>query len=1268
MTTGNSPEQSNGNPSQENLAAQAAREIIAKIRAIDSSGTDAQQQVQQKDDLALETLREYQRQQNILKRLIEAEKSAGPSEPQQKEIQKTQQNLGLSLIKACALTDNDIPVVQNPKANRILRELSKASLTAGEASAIQQAVGDYLLGGKANSIILSKQGETRSDFMKGVDNLIGGNVYAADKLLRSLVLRATDFEMTPDEMVKSFTQSNPESGTNSQNQPEKRISFSKDPIIEAEMIEAGLGNDIGYYQPKLTPDQLKLVQTFYSPTAFVDYVEQLSNKTKNGENTPEAVQEEKQRIADKIKNYYDKKGYYKEKGDPIKPEELKVEVEKHWGEKVSKDIDWQVSDIINQLFLDLQNKSPDKFYDEIMAEGDPFFGPAALRTKIQAAVNTLMAKVNQIERSGEGPLAQRMKKLALYRTSAEGGSYVEERGDGPIDKKLYPRLHPLPFEKKISLSDFVLHINQTINHISHKITYFHNGRAIYYHPAGEKGFYGQLGDFAESLKGNDIDEILLLPDGKHVIFAYQLYEKMLEEDFAQLDQRHRPDQLSPELEMVNSKIEQEVIKQLEAFYPELTPNRIRNIVNSGVGMARAIFLTEPEKSAYADPVDSSGKGMVASYSTNDAMSLNVLNSLHNSLRWQGEHNWNLMYFNPVEGQGSFWGMHDHNKSKDNMAKFMNSFNVGQGRGTGKDELPRLFVDALMDINNVGGAAKRKGWRTNYQLDGHFIYDEDGTIDAPETFKAMEAIGYEAIFNFYQTKQAGVGLLKATEETAPGRKQVEERKKLFKHIFKRYFHEGDESSFQESELDNYLAKLRKTGEKRALENIKKNKGTTSFGEEPIIEGSWEEQITYQTSQLFMENALAYYTAARMPSKFLRICKNRTSESGVSHWERTWRAFQEDQEKKNGKNKQGKKAWTREEFDQAMKNLGTAEMLLGKQMSDKIWEQISYDKKWTINNFDKIDDMPFKLDEAKIEELLSTNNKGERKFKSSEDILRVQELYRYIKEDFLKKDPNDNTKTYLDGKAFQEIKDYTFTFGLECTDISLIPYRATGPRMVARAIKDTASIEQTITPWLLNMPNIMSEIAVNGKHDISPIIDYLRKAQKAIFDVHGSEAAQKFIYEVSGTVINYFKKDGMAKPLFGLLRLGQKNSQAAEYTGRSSAAWEWDSRDIDRYITALESYRLLPKDPYDLNKTKDGKPIGGKLEDRWIKLPFLEKPIRFGKRRHVDFEYNGERLRKSHGARGIDIAFDWIFQLLPILGAYLLWKYIQDALNEVTGKKK
>ena len=90
-----------------------------------------------------------------------------------------------------------------------------------------------------------------------------------------------------------------------------------------------------------------------------------------------------------------------------------------------------------------------------------------------------------------------------------------------------------------------------------------------------------------------------------------------------------------------------------------------------------------------------------------------------ALRWQGEHNWNMMYFMPVEGQKGAW---DHKKAWDNMAKYMDSFLVGKGLGEGKDRLPEVFADVLIDINGVGGPNKRRGWRMTYSLDGHYVFD------------------------------------------------------------------------------------------------------------------------------------------------------------------------------------------------------------------------------------------------------------------------------------------------------------------------------------------------------------------------------------------------------------------------------------------------------------------------------------------------------------------------------------------------------------------
>jgi len=341
---------------------------------------------------------------------------------------------------------------------------------------------------------------------------------------------------------------------------------------------------------------------------------------------------------------------------------------------------------------------------------------------------------------------------------------------------------------------------------------------------------------------------------------------------------------------------------------------------------------------------------------------------------------------------------------------------------------------------------------------------------------------------------------------------------------------------------------------------------------------------------------------------------------------------------------------------------AETLLRRQISKKIRNNINLDEKWSLDKFDKIDGLDYQLNEAKIRELLSKNDDNGT-LKSEKEINDAIKVFQHIKKSLMEND-------FLDNDGIKRIKDYRFTFGMEDTDISLMNFRGTGPRMVARAIKDVASAEQTITPWILNMPMVLNEIAINGKHDFSPIIEYMRKAQKAITDINGVPDTYEHMYKMAGTIINYFKKDAMAKPLFGLFRLGQRNSMAAEYSGRSSAVWEWDSRDIDRFAVALESYGLLKNKPYDLQPFSKGK-IGGQLEDRWIKIPGIKKPIKFnlfGKKRHVDYEYNSLKLRKEHGADLKAITWDMLNQFLPIAIAFLLWKYIKDAMDEATGAKK
>ncbi|MFA6017201.1 MAG: hypothetical protein WC744_03890 [Patescibacteria group bacterium] len=1251
MDASNSPEQQNNQQQAREAASRIAAEVRdsnnARYAAVDKISNDAERQ-RQRDLLDAEisnSIRARMRDQ------IARDKADVGTTDSPENIKAKADDAKRSLLEIKDLNEkNRVNVVDRRSQfllDKIVEQIKNGEITDQGVLDVERILGKHLIDG----IVFSQPGEQMSDFEKDLKTYYEINPIAATPLVRNLLQNPETYgygdpKSLSDKISPSKQEETPtEQEDDQKNKPQKEMT-------EADMDMQRFQADYQYYQNRFTNEQLKLISAFYSPEAIVNYMEKLSIGDDQDKSflTTQQVKERKEQLKKDIEEYYQKNNKTFEPGNS-----LEDQVEKHWGEEVSEMMNWRMSDIVNQLFLELQQKSPHKFYEQIMQE-DIFTGPSMIQKKIQTAINALMTRVDQLEGkdANSTELTQRMAKLQLYRYATKGHE-IEERSDDPNDKnkKIYPRIKPIPYGEKINLGVFIEYVNMTIDQTIHKTEYFHNARAIYKHPPGEKGFYQKLGDFAEQLQGTDIEEILMLPDGQYVLEAYQLYEKMLQEDFAQMDHRHRPDQLTNKLERVNSEIEEEVIAQLIKFYPDLSRQRVKNIVNNAVGVSRGMFLTEAEQSAYADPVDSEGKGMVASYSTNDAGSLNAFNPMHTIMRWQGEHNFNAMYFMPVKGESGPW---DHRKAWKNMQKYMDSFYVGKGRGVGKNGLPEeVFADSMMNIGKIGGPGIRKGWRMKQALEGHFVYDDDGTIDAPNTFQAMEAIGYEALYNFVNLKQAGPGLMKATEKINP--KELKERKKLFTYIYKKYFYTGDSQDFQESEFDNYMTELQKKGEEKALKAMKGEVRGRENEKGSLSAGSWEEQVAYETSQMFLENMLAHYTAARMPTKFLRIDKNRLHKDGIGNWERVWREFRDRKDN----------PWQRKDFDHVMKDLGTAEMLLRRQIGKIIRDQIKFDKDWTLDKIDEIRDLPHRLTSNKIRELLSENssenpNRENKTFKNKDEIDRVVELYEHIMKDF-------ENNEYLDNKGYKEISDFKFTFGLEDTDLSLMAFRGTGPRMAARAIKDTATIETVIVPWIINMPLVLNEIAISGKNDFTPIIKYMREAQKAITDVNGVEDTYEFMYKLAGTAINYFKKDAMAKPLFGLFRLGKINSIAGQYAGRSSAVVEWDSRDIDRFIITMESYGLLKNSPYNLQaKGNNDEFSGGLWEDRWVINPLTKKPMKWGKKRHVDYKYNSLRLRKEHGADGKAIMWDYVNQFLPLAVILLLWKYIKDALDETEGKKK
>lgn len=1199
MGPNNTPENNSGEAQQNqeqvkfqqflNEFTKALSEQIRKIEA--DPNKSREQKDQERTDLSTRQINDLKEKLTALENIKKSQqdKATETAKEQQEEAKK---GVKKALAKTIVAANKGLELTKDKKVQAILNELKTDNIE--QLGRIAEHLGSYLTGTK--NILITKPGQEKSDFEKAVDSLKSEDPAAYEKVRSGIENRSESFGLTKEEASEKF-------GTEVKEPVEDQRNTGYEQMREQVFLR-----DQSEYYGRFTRDQQEFLHNLYSPTNFKNYVESKINDSEG--------EESKKEYKTGITKIYQEH----EKNIPNE-QELNKLVDNRWRQQVSQNIEMELGKVMNQLLLRLQQEGANKFYDEL-AQEDFMRGIRATENQIRSALITLQSNLAELEKDPKYSKEYTKTKLFQF---FDQGHYIDEREKeiDPITKEkrslAYPRLYPLLQPKEIGLKDFALQLTVDMGHLLDQRNYLHDARVVFNHPPGEHGFYSGLGGYAEKYKGTDIDEMMLLPDGNLALEAFHLYEKYLEEDFASLDWKHRPTEFTSELEYVNSKLEREIIEQMKLEYGnDISEERIKAAINIGVGLARGVFLTEPEKSAYADPVDNEGRGMVASYGTNDAGSLNAFNPLHVELRWQGEHHMFMYYFMPIHGKKGAW---DHKEMWDNMGNYMDSYMKGDAK------LPKnLFIDEMIGVTKAGGPFKRKGWRMKASLEGHFRYNEDGSVNALESFKAMDYIGYEAVADFFNNAQMGKKMLGAKEGTP----LAEQRKEFFKYIYEQYFEKFDGADF-----NGYIANLKKLGEEKALKIIKEKKTPPA--------GSWEEQVELETSNIFLNRALVREIALRFPSKFLRIDRGRFQEDGISRWYKIQKEL----------------GMGRDDFNAAMKDFIFTETLLRKEISQKIKDQLRLDPTLDLN---KVKITYKSLNEETIERLLKQTKGVDKEGKllmTPERIETVRKIYRAIRENFLNGE-------FLNGKGIEAVKDYPFSFGVEDTDLGLMAFRGTGPRMVARAIKDTGILEEGAIPAISNLGRMLQQMAIDGKHDFSPIIEAMLKARKAFNDVHGTGDDQKFNYNLATAVIQYFKKDSMAKPLFGLLRIGKRNSWAAEYAGRSTAVWEWDSRDIDRFCLALESHRILPKTAFDFFEVRKK---GEEYENVYWINPFTKKAFKTPfKKLKTDFEYNANRLRKEFGGDRKAIAFDIINQLLPLAIAYLLWKYIKDAMDEAEGKKK
>jgi hypothetical protein len=1167
------------NEAFERVQQELSQQIDQQIREIRSSGSSEEQEAKLKElgkEIRQRALQNIH-QQEEKSRQPQLEGEQGKRLKQEKK--QAEENMRKSLIEMTIAAKKGVEVAPNKKAQAVLQSLADKSLTEFDAGEILKNLHPYLLGDK--EIVISTANQEDSDFIKAVSFVQTNNPEAAQKVIESLVENAAQFGKQEGEIREKWASIIKQENSEDLNRVKEAL---------AEQFTA------------FTSKQREFLFNLQSPELFLKHIEEQIKHVSH-----EKKEEIKKQMVDVYKKHYEK--------DPAGEELVKL-VDRQVRIEVSGEIANGMLDIYNQLYARLNIEYADKSFDEIEKE-DFMHGIEMARNYIYRALQHL--EVDFRERLKENPDDPKLIKLF---TTKEQKSYVQELTiDGQV--RAVPRLRPIPYKGEVNLADYVTSLIRELGQWRQKTSYLHDAKYLFGLPPHEGSFYKGLGDFAEKIKGISLDEIMNLPDGKIIIDGLRLYEKLLDEEYAVKDWRIQSNMFMNKLGEINTQLDKDLIDYLKLKYPDVSEARILSAKNNAVGMARAIFLTEPEKNAYADPVDAKGTGYFASYGTNDAASLNVFNPLHTILRWQGEPNFNQIYFMPLGGKGR--GGWDHRQMIENMSKYKDSFLKLKTGREGK-EGRNLLIDEILNISKVAGVYQRGGWRDFYQFESHYVYDEKKEgIKLLDSFKAMDVLGYEAIkyflknfddpfYNFYKK-----GYLKAKEGTP----EANQREELFQYIFKRYFQPFTKISYQE-----YFSDLRNKAKDKVNE-ILKEKGTLSASD-------FETSVRLETSNLFIKRTNSRVVALRFPTKFLRIDRDRYHESGISRWREVYELM-----KKNGE------VADRNEFNVIMKDLNFAEMLLRSENSDLIEKSIALDHPSGEIYLGNYDELMKNFTEGKISELLTAKGLEPGRIKKALSV------YKLIQEKYLAKEE------FLNGEALKAIEEYPFTFGLEDTDLRMIAFRGTGPRMIARQIKDLATMEEKVINGLFGIPKMLKEMAIDGKQDFSPMIKYLLDAQSAFRDVHGAGPDYEYVYKIAGMVVNYFKKDTMAKPLFGLLRFGKINSIAAEYAGRSSAVWEWDSRDIDRFAIALESYNLLPKKPYDKSKSPT-------YEDNYINI--FGKPVKFGRKQKADWDWNSRRWREEFGGNMRDMTFDMVNQFLPLATAFLLWKYIKDAMDEVSGKKK
>ncbi len=935
------------------------------------------------------------------------------------------------------------------------------------------------------------------------------------------------------------------------------------------------------------------------------------------------------------------------------------EIDRLTSERIEREITVRYS----KLFQKADTEAPDEFFEQILQSGSFLNSIQIVKDQLLRKIDMLVEAAEREER--EGTLPDILKRLSKKRVEPEEQPLQEKEMDTgetdvnrkPITKRIYRmKIMPLPPSKQVKLGDYLLGLKTKLGDEFSARSYLHNVRAIFLRGKGEKGFWDQLKQYSSRLGSRDIDGFMELPDSELFMSAYRLYTKYVEEEFAKFDWIHEPSMFSRDPWELSSPIERRVLADLKKLFPEEAKDqwRLRRAMTMGIGLSKGVFLSEVEAAAWADPdmiEDDKGRSTFRSYYTNDNAALSTLNPLHHFLRWQQEGVMRgPLFFQLVSGfeHKRIW---DHTKLWERMRQYQDSFIKGESAYGKRGPNERTLLDIMPNIANVGSFITRSGWRLAAAMDGWMEYapsEDRGLVGNKllilDSWKAIENIGYEALLNFCADKDKILVdfFLKGGVEAEA------ERDKFFRYLNDNYINFDNRTGRASISLEEEIRLTRPDVVKTINQLIGKGK---------IPRGERDNKITEELYRRLMNKALVGVLRNRLPTKFLRLERNRTSATG----RRAWEKVRSDLNDLYRNPKDPNTEWGATKMDKAMDNLMLVELKVRQETTDEMWKFLrEHGEKSSLKDFQT---NRYVVTEDAVKEKLAGMKVPQ------DQITDALRLFNKINSDYLQNRDFINNFAYKirDRDAAGNSKEKAFPFAIaeEELETPFLTLRAAGESVMARAMGDTAGMEQRFTDNIQGYLNQLHQTSINPNHDISELIKILAEAKQVVEEVNGPKTAFKLMHDLGGMTIAYFKKDSIAKNFLGrLTRKGRRNSLAAEFAGTYRGVWEWETKDIDHFITEMERQRLIPKEPFELNKPPE-------LEPREIKIPGFNKKIRLGFRKikyDPEIEFYGKRMRKDFGATKLAIAWELIQKYLPITVAIILILQLSKAFKEEVSENK